>query len=123
MKCQICAHVGLELFDICPACFWEQDESELVQEKGPGIQGMHWSSANGCTLEVARDRWAGLLISRKSLLSTLETLFAPEAILNSYAVKPMERQDWDRIWNAYLKGRLSCELYGDFQPVTQRVKR
>ena len=119
MNCQICAYVGLGLFDICPACFWEQDEPELIEKKGPGIQGMYWSSANGCTFEVARDRWASLLISRQSLLSTLGALSAPESIMTSYAMKPMERQDWGRIWEAYLKGRLSYDLYGQFPPVCE----
>jgi len=32
-QCQACGHPGVDMFDICPACFWENDIS-LVDEGG-----------------------------------------------------------------------------------------
>ncbi len=47
MNCQVCPRPEVALYDICPACLWEQD---VDLDQG-------WSSANGCDITAARTYW------------------------------------------------------------------
>lgn len=56
-KCQVCGHTGVEMFDICQECGWENDFS-LEDANGKfhevsftltSDQARMWSAANGDT--------------------------------------------------------------------------
>jgi hypothetical protein len=56
-QCQACSHPGVEMFDICPECRWENDFS-LEDQAGEfhevgfvltEAQSIMWSCANGDT--------------------------------------------------------------------------
>ncbi|CAB4196667.1 hypothetical protein UFOVP1290_187 [uncultured Caudovirales phage] len=54
MKCQACGCNGIDMFDVCPKCYWENDDSldsaagvvHVSFELTDAQKGM-WSYANG----------------------------------------------------------------------------
>jgi hypothetical protein len=122
MRCQICGGSGLELWDICTVCRWEQDIPDPPETKHPGLIGLHWSSANGCAFEVARDVWATRFIARQGVRETLQKLGAGHLFVK-YDVDHPWTPDWGKIWDLYLRGRLDRDIYGDFRPVLGKLPR
>ena len=68
-QCQCCNKLGVEVFDICEDCGWQNDDTFEINHSDDNIQVVPvgyvltkaqrqmWSSANGDTVDAHYQRW------------------------------------------------------------------